>query len=621
MALTKNTPRIIELGDYNDLPVEAGGLILQGAAVGVAASGFARELTTADTFAGFADGMANNRQGAAGDINVRTRKRGHVVLDVAGQLSVGAPVYALGNDQYSTAGSLKIGSIERVQQGGRAVVRFEIVDKGAAQVVNDVVTGQSVIVGPDGYPVFEATSQYQSLASIPGLIAFWDFSEPRAPFVSKAGRGRLALFNGTGSKVRKGATSPTGNSVVFNGSSDYLIIQPSDIGALNIGSRGKSSVTVLALYKRAAVAATHFIGGIWREDNNDPRRQYGLFESLPMYGGNRKVCMHISKTGGPSAGLPYSRDYSANGVSEIDFTWEWVAGTYDGAAIKSYLNGKFEPYTGYTEPGSPNGQGLTYDKNPYVFTEGLNSAPAEFTVGACKLTSGYSNFAIGELALLAVFDTALTAQQIADVQNMLQASASGFKTPLFRLDTLDTDFGVSVLGSKAYSGAAATDQSASATGVFRKRAATPEPVNSFIYRPASTPAGIAAFVHEIVAPGITTENLDKIKLELSNANTTDQVRLMVKIGGAWFATEATFVATNASASGSDWSQSNVLDFQFTRAAASWRDVTLTPGTALSLSGVVRSQPLPEGEVTGWGLLSPTTPTGILRFRNQEFVTY
>ena len=41
-----------------------------------------------------------------------------------------------------------------------------------AKTYIDPATGQDVQVGQDGYPVFEATSQYQSLASTPGLIDF-----------------------------------------------------------------------------------------------------------------------------------------------------------------------------------------------------------------------------------------------------------------------------------------------------------------------------------------------------------------------------------------------------------------------------------------------------------------
>lgn len=57
---------------------------------------------------------------------------------------------------------------------------------------------------------------------------------------------------------------------------------------------------------------TGFLGGIWQENNNDPRRQYGLFVDLPVYGGSEQVAGHVSFEGGATTGYPYSRDYSAN---------------------------------------------------------------------------------------------------------------------------------------------------------------------------------------------------------------------------------------------------------------------------------------------------------------------
>ena len=482
----------------------------------------------------------------------------------------------------------------------------------------DPTTGQTLIVGPDGYPVFEATSQYQSLTSTPGLIAFWDFSEPRAPFVSKAGRGRLALVQGAGSKVTKGTGGPLANSLVFNGTSDYLRIAPEDVGVLNIGKRGGNEVTVIAWTKRVDPSSPFFVAGLWREDNGDPRRQYGLFESLPVYGGSNKVCFHVSKTGGPSPGIPYSRDYSSNGYTDTSRFGGWIGGTYDGAFAKSYIEGRFEPYLKYTEPGAPHGQGLTYDKNPYAFPLGLNSADCEFTVGAVKLTAGYSNFAKGEIACLAVFDKALTQEEIAEFQNKIQATGKGYLNTLFQWNQILT--GVDAVGCSAYRGATAINDSANNTGVFI-RTATGKPLQGFIYRGSSSAAGIALFTCENVTPNIDTDNLRTFNLEIANGSTADQIRLAIKIGNNWYATDATYVSTANTDSGVDWSQSNIISLNFARTAELWRDITLVPGSSLVLGGAARTQPLPEGEITGWGVFSPSTPAGNVRFRNQEFITY
>lgn len=501
-----------------------------------------------------------------------------------------------------------------VSGAGVDITKYPV--EAIAKTQTDPTTGQTEIVGPDGYPVFEATSQYQSLASTPGLIAFWDFSEPRAPFVSKAGRGRLALVQGAGSKVTKGTGGPLANSLVFNGTSDYLRIAPEDVGVLNIGKRGGNEVTVIAWTKRNS--GTFFVAGLWQEDKADPRRQYGLFESLPMYGGAHKSCMHVSKTGGSSPGLPYSRDYSANGYTDAGRLGGWIAGTYDGEVARSYIEGRFEPYENYTEPAAPNGQGLTYDKNPYAFPLGLNSVDCEFTVGAVKLTHGYSNFANGEIACLAVFDKALSQEEIAEFQNKVQSAGKGFVNTLYQWSQVAS--GVAALGCSAYRGATAINESSSSSGVFI-RTNTGDPQQGFVYRGITSAAGIALFTCENVTPNVDTDNLRTFSLEIANGSTADQIRLAIKVGNNWYATNATYVSTANSSSGGDWSQSNIISLSFARTAALWRDVTLVPGSSLELGGAARSQPLPEGVITGWGVFSPAVPAANLRFRNQEFVTY
>ena len=460
-------------------------------------------------------------------------------------------------------------------------------------------------------------SRYGELINY-GAVAFWDFSEPRAPFLSRVGSGGpLALRQAPGSRALKTSNGPIGNAVSFNGTTDYLYIPAEEIGALNIGATG-SQVCVMAFVKRADSAATGCVAGIWREDNNNPGRQYALFVDLPVYGGDNKVCFHVSKTGGASQNIPYSRDYSVNGSAEPNRDWVFVGGSYDGREARSYIEGRFEPYLNYTEPGAPNGEGLTYDKNPYSFTLGLNSDPVEFTVGACKLTSGYSNFFYGELAALLILNRVPALAEQFEIQNIIQGQSVGFKNRLFQWNGTVT--GVSALyGCSAYRGATAADESSSGTGVFL-RTQTGSPAQGFVYRASTSAAGVALFACESVPDGLTTQNLLTAAIELSNANTADTVRFCIKIGNAWYATESTYSVAAASPSGGDWSLAEVKTITFAKTAALWRDLTLVSGSTLSLAGSARSSDLPDGEVTGWGVYSPAVPTGNIRFRNAEFVT-
>lgn len=208
---------------------------------------------------------------------------------------------------------------------------------------------------------------------------------------------------GTGTATR--VTTPFGTGINFTGNS-FLRLADTAIGRLNIGAAGGRAVTVAAWVNLNDTNAG-FIGGLWQEDNNDPRRQYGLFYDLNTYGGDEKANFHISKDGKPTPGYPFSRDYSASNQSFTRNVWQLHVGTYDGAQAVSYLNGEAELYPSYTD-----GLGNTYSKNPYAFPYGLNSTPCDFTVGAVQLTAGPGNYVIGSVARPRVWDRALSPQQV-----------------------------------------------------------------------------------------------------------------------------------------------------------------------------------------------------------------
>ncbi|MFZ1250002.1 MAG: LamG-like jellyroll fold domain-containing protein [Candidatus Microsaccharimonas sp.] len=243
-------------------------------------------------------------------------------------------------------------------------------------------------------------AQYRGASTNLGLIAEWKFSESAAPFYTTDGSFPLAQV---GSVPR--ITTPWGYGVNITGSPNYLVAAAANLGGLNMG-RSTNKVTVAAWVYRTD-ANTGFIAGAWQEDNNDPRRQYGLFIDLGTYGGSQMSCFHVSKLGSATPGYPFSIDYSASKTLVQNSRWEFHVGTYDGTYVRSYLNGTFTPYTNYTD-----NQSNTYDKNPYYFPNGLNTTLCDFTVGAVKLTSGMSNFFEGSVAKLRVWNRALSAAEI-----------------------------------------------------------------------------------------------------------------------------------------------------------------------------------------------------------------
>jgi hypothetical protein len=251
------------------------------------------------------------------------------------------------------------------------------------------------------------------LTAIKGLVALWDFKELPGNVRQPEGRGKFLLteFNGPISRVDEGPLS--GYSIRLNGD-QYLSLGNDKTGELNIYGKD-AQVTVIAWIKWTG-EQTGFIGGMWNEYQEGGKRQYGLFVSLPHYNGANQVCGHISYTGKPTAPFPYSIDYSASKqVVPVD-KWSWVAFTYDGQYIKSYLNGEFEErppelinntkgFDGYPD-------GLIQSKNPYYFPNGMNNNGSDFTVGAVLLKRGMGNYFKGLIGGIVVYNRALNENEL-----------------------------------------------------------------------------------------------------------------------------------------------------------------------------------------------------------------
>jgi len=116
---------------FNDLPIIASDIVYEGAAIGENGSGYYRPLVAGDPFGGFAVRKVDNSTGAAGDLQIRTRSKGLVQLNVTGWNTVaqqdGVPVYAADdNDFTTTAGSnTLIGRTHRFISSGVGIVYFE----------------------------------------------------------------------------------------------------------------------------------------------------------------------------------------------------------------------------------------------------------------------------------------------------------------------------------------------------------------------------------------------------------------------------------------------------------------------------------------------------------------
>lgn len=300
---------------------------------------------------------------------------------------------------------------------------FFAVQWGARSVERLVATGMAVLAaGCLGTASPEASVLDLTAGRYPGLVACWDFGRAEAPLRS-VGAVRATLSPGAGADPATVAGGPlSGRALRFDGKTDYLTLPYAKTGALNVRS---GQVTVVGWVKWVP-GGVGFVGGMWNEHQDGGKRQYGLFVSLPHYNGGDQVCGHVSRKGGPTPPFPYSIDYSASAQKVPADTWCCVAFTYDGECIRSYLDGRFEPrepeLIDHTKgfPGYP--EGLVQSKNPYRYPDGIGDNGSDFTVGAVCLARGMGNFFHGDMAGLAVYDRALSAEELRELADATLAS-------------------------------------------------------------------------------------------------------------------------------------------------------------------------------------------------------
>ena len=144
MALTTDTPRTYELGEYNDLPVAATTEIFEGSAVGDNGSGYAIKLTAGDPFRGFAIENTDNSGGDAGDINVRVLTKGclQATITSVAITDVGSNVYMSDDNTFTlTAGSNSlVGVVKRYVTTNTCMVDYKALYPSGSVSTNDIAS-------------------------------------------------------------------------------------------------------------------------------------------------------------------------------------------------------------------------------------------------------------------------------------------------------------------------------------------------------------------------------------------------------------------------------------------------------------------------------------------------
>jgi hypothetical protein len=236
---------------------------------------------------------------------------------------------------------------------------------------------------------------------LPNLVALWEFAGPD-PTKSQAHFPlQLQEMDGAIEHTQAGAYLKRGQ---------WYQISRANCTHLNIHGPD-AEVSVFAWVKRLKQPETYdceTIAGVW--DESRKKRQYCLFLDLPIWDSGDQVGGHVSSHGGPTTGYKYCMD-AAIGATPIEFdTWVFVGFTYNGTQAGAYLNGQLD---------------LRDGRNPFPYHHGLydgGTDGADFTVGAVSRSGEPGNFFHGYIHTLAVYNRALSDQEIKQLYQATQTT-------------------------------------------------------------------------------------------------------------------------------------------------------------------------------------------------------
>jgi hypothetical protein len=230
-------------------------------------------------------------------------------------------------------------------------------------------------------------------------ICRWLFQEDAGlPRVSD-GRHAYALREQGGPIARVEGDGVCGAHSVELREGQWFNLPRAECAALNL--HGAQPLTVIAWVKRAPkrFKQCQAVAGMWNETGET--RQYCLFLDLTIWDSEDSVCGHVSATGKPSPGYEYCMEASIGAKPVAIGEWQQVAFTFDGDWVRVYLDGQLDYRPGLS---------------PYFWPRAINTVGArgsDFTVGAVFRWGEMGNFFVGQIGGLAVYDVALSADEIA----------------------------------------------------------------------------------------------------------------------------------------------------------------------------------------------------------------
>lgn len=249
-----------------------------------------------------------------------------------------------------------------------------------------------------------------SIRQTPGLVAFWDFQEDAGQdrvsgeYALKENNGPIetaqgGIFGSRSARVRRG---------------QWFSIERAKLGRLDVHGKD-AEVTVIAWIYRESKSPWQAIAGVWGETRR--KRQYCLFlsattatraDEMKRYPVANRIHGHVSSVGGPTPGFRYCVSYSSGATTIPLQQWCAVAMRYDGKDSRVYVDGRLDAWE---------------FRNPFPYSDGLFDGGVEgeaFTVGAVHRGNEWGNFYGGRLGGLAVFDRALSDDEIAKFGTTLE---------------------------------------------------------------------------------------------------------------------------------------------------------------------------------------------------------
>ena len=261
----------------------------------------------------------------------------------------------------------------------------------------------------------------------PGLVEHWDFgyfNRPTANALHGEVNGYVLRPNNASHAVAFTAVGGH-RGVAFDGR-QRLVAKRKTVPLLG-GITGKDAEVTMIAWVRFETNLQHgaFIGGVWEESNS--WRQYALFmDHTAKCPANNGIVAHISAEGGPSPGQRYCESAACGATALAPHAWHCIASTYDGVAVRAWVNGTLDNRSGPQglDPRNP----FLYPNPPTFPNGGIFEPPhgggADFALGYNLIHSGggvgpaeIGNAFVGVIGGIAIHNVSLGGEEILAICN------------------------------------------------------------------------------------------------------------------------------------------------------------------------------------------------------------